>query len=171
MKMQKMTTCLCFNNQAEEAVKFYTGIFSDSKILNITRFSENELNALSHLPEDVRPGPIGSVKTVAFELFGQKMVAVNGGPYFKFSEGISLVVNCETQNEIDDLWENLSRGGEQMDCGWIKDRYGVSWQIVPSILDEMVNDPDIKKSERVTVALYKMKKIDIDTLQKAYTEQ
>jgi predicted 3-demethylubiquinone-9 3-methyltransferase (glyoxalase superfamily) len=165
---QKITICLVFNNQAEDAVKFYTSVLKDSKILYITRFSEDEIKALSHLPEDIRPQSVGSVKTITLELLGQKAVAVNGGSYFKFSEGISLVINCDTQKEIDELWEKLSEGGEKQDCGWIKDKFGVSWQIVPTVLESMVNDPDSKRSEKMIVALYKMKKIDIETLQQAY---
>jgi predicted 3-demethylubiquinone-9 3-methyltransferase (glyoxalase superfamily) len=170
MSLQKFTTCLCFNNQAEQAVKFYLSIFKDSKILSIRRYTEDSLKALSHLPEDMRPGPVNNVMVIEFKMFGQKFLAVNGGPYFKFSEGMSIAVNCETQEEIDYLWDKLSEDGEKQECGWIKDKYGVSWQVVPTILSEMVHDKDIGRSERVIKALYKMKKIDIKTLQEAYRQ-
>jgi len=169
---QKITSCLTFNNQAEEAVNFYVSIFSavfeNSKILNITRFSEEELKALSYLPENVRPGPAGSVRMVQFLLNGQEFEAVNGGIFFNFCEGISLYVKCENQEEIDWLWEKLSEGGEKSQCGWLKDRYGVSWQIAPAIVDEMLKDPDVEKVNRVIIAIYGMQKYDIEALKRAY---
>jgi predicted 3-demethylubiquinone-9 3-methyltransferase (glyoxalase superfamily) len=166
--MQKIRPHLTFNNQAEEAVNFYVSIFKTSKILKTTRYGEKELAALSHLPEGIRPGPAGSVKTVRFELNGQEFLAANGGAYFKFSEGVSLYVNCETQEEIDEFWEKLSEDGEIQECGWLKDKYGVSWQIGPTILQEMMEDPDPEKSQRVMVALYQMIKLDLEILKRAY---
>jgi predicted 3-demethylubiquinone-9 3-methyltransferase (glyoxalase superfamily) len=157
--MQKITPFLWFDSQAEEAVNFYTSIFKNSKILHVARYGE------------VGPGPNGSVMTVAFQLDGQEFLALNGGPYFKFNEAISFVVNCETQKEVDELWEKLSEGGEKVQCGWLKDKYGVSWQIVPSILGKMLTDPDPAKSQRVMKAMLQMKKIDIEGLKKAYDEQ
>lgn len=166
--MHQITTHLTFNNQAEEAVNFYVSIFKNSKILKITHYGEKELAALAHLPEYIRPGPAGSVKTVRFRLHGQEFLAANGGAYFKFTEGISLYVNCETQEEIDEFWEKLSDGGEIQACGWLKDKHGVSWQIGPAILRDMAEDPDPEKSQRVMIALYQMIKIDIETLKRAY---
>jgi len=155
--MQKISPFLWFDDQAEEAVNFYTSIFKNSKILNVTRYGE------------VGPGPKDSVMTVTFQLEGQEFMALNGGPHFKFTEAISFVVKCRTQEEVDDLWEMLSEGGgEKIQCGWLKDKYGVSWQIVPTILGEMINDPDAAKSQRVLEAMLKMKKIDIEGLKKAY---
>ena len=166
--MKKIRPHLMFNNQAGEAAAFYVSIFKNSKIIKITCYGEKELAALSRLPEDIRPGPVGSVKAVRFQLNGQEFLAANGGPYFKFSEGISLYVNCETQEELDDLWEKLSEGGEIQECGWLKDKYGVSWQIAPTIMQEMMEDPDPEKAQRVMIALLKMKKLDIETLKRAY---
>jgi predicted 3-demethylubiquinone-9 3-methyltransferase (glyoxalase superfamily) len=169
---QKITPCLTFNRQAEEAVNFYISIFSavfeNSKVLNIARYSKEELAALSYLPEDIRPGPAGSVRTVKFLLNGQEFEAVNGGTFFNFCEGMSLYVRCESQEEIDWFWEKLSEGGEKSQCGWLKDKYGVSWQIAPAIVDEMLNDPDPEKSNRVIIAIYGMKKYDIEALKRAY---
>ncbi|MHC1754148.1 MAG: VOC family protein [Methanosarcina sp.] len=169
---QKITPCLTFNRQAEEAVNFYVSIFSavfeNSKVLNIARYSKEELAALSYLPEDIRPGPAGSVRTVKFLLNGQEFEAVNGGTFFKFCEGVSLYVRCESQEEIDWFWEKLSEDGEKSQCGWLKDKYGVSWQIAPAIVDELLNDPDAEKSNRVIIAIYGMKKYDIEALKKAY---
>ena len=155
--MQKITPFLWFDNQAEEAVNFYTSIFKNSKILNVARYGE------------VGPGPKSSVMTVAFQLDGQEFIALNGGPDFKFTEAISFVVSCKTQEEVDDLWERLSEGGEKIQCGWLKDKYGLSWQIVPTILGEMMSDPDPAKSQRVMETMLQMKKIDIEGLKKAYT--
>jgi len=158
--MQKISPFLWFDDQAEEAVNFYTSIFKNSKILNVTRYGE------------VGPGPKDSVMTVAFQLEGQEFMALNGGPHFKFTEAISFVVKCKTQEEVDDLWENLSEGGgEKIQCGWIKDKYGVSWQIVPTILGEMISDPNRAKSQRVMEAMLKMKKIEIEGLKRAYAGQ
>ena len=169
---QKIMPCLTFNHQAEEAANFYVSIFSpvfeNSKVLNIARFSKEELEALSYLPEDIRPGPAGSVRTVRFLLNGQEIEAVNGGKYFNFCEGMSLYVRCESQEEIDWFWEKLSEGWEKSQCGWLKDKYGVSWQIAPAIVEEMLNDPDTEKSNRVIITIYGMKKYDIETLKRAY---
>ncbi len=153
--MQKITTFLWFNDQAEEAANFYVSIFKNSKILQITHCGENA------------PGPVGSVLTVRFELDGQEYIALNGGPQFKFTEAISLVVNCETQAEIDAMWQKLSDGGQEVECGWVKDRYGLSWQIVPSILWQLVDSSDPEKASRVFQAVWQMNKIDIETLKKA----
>ena len=158
--MQKISPFLWFDDQAEEAVNFYTSIFKNSKILNVTRYGE------------VGPGPKDSVMTVAFQLEGQEFMALNGGPHFKFTEAISFVVKCKTQEEVDDLWEKLSEGGgEKIQCGWLKDKYGVSWQIVPTILGEMISDPNGAKSQRVMEAMLKMKKIEIEGLKRAYSGQ
>jgi predicted 3-demethylubiquinone-9 3-methyltransferase (glyoxalase superfamily) len=154
--MHKITPFLWFDDQAEEAVNFYTAIFKDATILSITHYGE------------AGPGPQDSVMTIVFQLHGQEFMALNGGPQFKFNEAISFVVNCETQEEIDTFWETLSNGGEKVECGWLKDKYGVSWQIVPTVLGELLADPDPEKSQRVMTALLHMKKIDIKTLQQAY---
>ncbi|WP_240687982.1 VOC family protein [Pseudalkalibacillus hwajinpoensis] len=154
--MQKITPHLAFNDQAEEAVNFYVSIFKNSKVVNVTRYGEGE------------PGPAGTVRTVRFQLDDQELMAVNGGPSFKFSAGISLYVRCETQEEIDELWEKLSEDGEKEPCGWVKDKYGVFWQIAPSFAWEMVNDPDREKSQRVVKATYNMEKLDTETLKRAY---
>lgn len=154
--MQKITTFLWFNDQAEEAMKFYVSIFKNSRVVDVSRYSEGS------------PGPAGKVMTATFELEGQQFIALNGGPEFHFTEAISLLVSCETQQEIDDLWRKLTAGGEEGQCGWLKDKYGLSWQIVPRVLVEMLNDPDAKKSQRVMAALLKMKKIEIETLKRAY---
>ena len=154
--MQKITTSLWFDKQAEEAVKFYTSIFKNSRIASVTRYDK------------AGPGPKGSVMTVKFELEGQSFMAINGGPYYTFSPAISFLVNCKTQEEVDELWEKLYTGGEVVQCGWLKDKYGISWQIVPTILDELLNDPDPVKSQKVMKAMLQMKKISIEGLQKAY---
>jgi predicted 3-demethylubiquinone-9 3-methyltransferase (glyoxalase superfamily) len=154
--MQKITPFLWFDTQAEEAAKFYLSIFENSKIETVTRYGA------------AGPGPKGSVMTVDFELAGQEFVALNGGPQFKFTEAISLVVNCETQQEVDEFWAKLSKGGQEVECGWLKDRYGLSWQIVPTILSKLLSDPDPKKAQRVMEAMLKMKKIDIAALKKAH---
>jgi predicted 3-demethylubiquinone-9 3-methyltransferase (glyoxalase superfamily) len=161
--MQKITPFLRFDDKAEDAVNFYTSIFNNSKILNITRYGEEAAKAAGR--------PKGSVMTVVFELEGQEFIALNGGPVFTFSPAISFVVNCKTQKEIDDLWEKLSEGGEKGQCGWLKDKYGVSWQIVPTVLGEMLQDKDPKKSRRVMEAILKMDKIDIETLKQAYEQR
>ena len=154
--------CLWFDNQAEEAAKFYTGIFKNSKIGKIARYGE--------AGREVTRKPPGSVMMVDFELDGQPFNALNGGPDFKFNEAISLVITCKDQKEVDYYWDKLSQGGDpnaQM-CGWLKDKYGVSWQVVPAVLAEMVGDPKSGKSERAMEAMLKMKKIDIPTLERAY---
>jgi predicted 3-demethylubiquinone-9 3-methyltransferase (glyoxalase superfamily) len=158
--MQKITPCLWFDNQAEEAVKFYVSIFKHSKIGRIARYGEAGAK--------VSGRPKGSVMTVTFQLEGQEFMALNGGPLFKFTEAISLHVNCKTQEEIDGLWEKLSEGGEKGQCGWLKDKYGLSWQIVPTVLGKMLQDKDAEKSERVMKALLQMHKFDIKTLKQAY---
>ncbi len=157
--MQKITPFLWFDSQAEEAANFYTSIFKNSKIVNITHYGE------------VGPRPKGSIMAVVFQLDGQEFIALNGGPMFKFTEAISFVVNCETQEEIDKFWEKLSEDGEKIQCGWLKDKYGMSWQIVPTILGRLMSDPDAKKSQRVMEAMLGMKKIDIEGLKKAYAGQ
>ncbi|MES2353651.1 MAG: VOC family protein [Pseudomonadota bacterium] len=160
--IQKITPCLWFDNQAEEAVDFYTSIFSNSKILKITRYGEGG--------KEIHRKPPGSVLTITFELDGQVFTALNGGPNFKFNEAISFQVYCETQEEVDYYWTKLSEGGDEraQQCGWLKDKYGASWQIVPSILPELIGDPDSKKSQRAMTALMQMKKLDIDKLKQAY---
>ncbi|HKV40573.1 MAG TPA: VOC family protein [Blastocatellia bacterium] len=160
--MQKITPFLWFNREAEEAANLYTSIFKDSKILNVTRYQAAAAK-LSGVPE-------GSVMTVAFQLHGQQFTALNGGPLFKFTEAISFVVDCETQQEVDELWSKLSEGGEEQPCGWLKDKYGVSWQIVPRALIEMMQDKDAEKSRRVVEAMLQMKKIDIEGLRRAYDQ-
>ena len=161
--MQKITPCLWFDNQAEEAVKFYVSIFKNAKIGNITRYGKEGY--------EIHRRPAGTVMTVEFELQGQAFVALNGGPYFKFTEAISFIVNCKTQQEVDRFWEKLSEGGEKGQCGWLKDKYGVSWQIVPSVLPKMLLDKDTRKSERVMQALLQMRKLDITRLKQAYGEK
>jgi predicted 3-demethylubiquinone-9 3-methyltransferase (glyoxalase superfamily) len=158
--VQKITPDLWFDNSAEEAAKFYTSIFKNSKIIHVARYGEAAAK--------VSGRPKGTVMTVIFELEGQRFMALNGGPVFKFSPAISFLVNCETQEEVDNLWEKLSEGGEKEQCGWLKDKFGVSWQVVPNVLGEMLQDKDAKKSERVMEAMLQMKKIDIEGLKKAY---
>ncbi len=160
--MQKITPCLWFDDQAEQAAKFYTGIFRNSKVKKISRYGK-EGYEIHHRPE-------GSVMTVEFELDGQAFTALNGGPVFKFNEAVSFQVDCASQEEVDYYWGKLSEAGDEkaQQCGWLKDKYGVSWQIVPRVLVDMLNDPDGKKSQRVMAALLKMKKIDIGTLKRAY---
>src|SRR5216117_2868096 len=157
--MQKITPFLWFDGKAEEAMNFYTSIFKNSKIGRITRYG------------DGGPGPKGTVMSATFQLDGQEFVALNGGPQFKFTEAISFVVNCETQEEVDELWEKLSEGGEKVECGWLKDKYGVSWQIVPTVLDEMLQDKDAERSQRVMKAMLQMKKLDIARLEEAYRQR
>ena len=158
--MHMITPCLWFDDQAEEAAKFYVSIFKNSKVKSITRYGEAGAQASGR--------PKGSVMTVTFEIEGQEFVALNGGPLFKFTEAISLMVKCETQQEIDDMWEKLSAGGEEGPCGWLKDKYGLSWQIVIPEIDEMLNDRDADKSERVMEAVLTMGKIDLGRLKQAY---
>lgn len=157
--MQKIAPFLWFDDQAEEAMNFYTSIFKSSKIGSVTRYGEGG------------PGPAGTVMTATFQLDGQEFMALNGGPQFKFTEAISLFVNCETQQEVDELWEKLSDGGEKGRCGWLKDKYGLSWQIVPTALGKMLQDKDAEKSKRVMKAMLQMDKIDIRTLEQAYEQQ
>ena len=158
--MQKITPFLWFDDQAEAAVKFYIAIFKNSKILKISRYSESGAKASGRKK--------GSVMTIAFRLNGQEFVALNGGPVFKFTEAISFVVNCKTQAELDHFWKKLSAGGKDIQCGWLKDKYGVSWQIVPEILGELMSSKDGTKSQRVMQALLQMVKPDIKKLKAAY---
>lgn len=160
--MQKITPCLWFDDQAEEAANFYASVFKNSKVKSMARYGE--------AGREIHGKPAGSVLTVAFELDGQEFTALNGGPVFKFNEAISFQVNCKTQEDVDYYWEKLSEGGDEQaqQCGWLKDKYGVSWQIVPAVLGEMLQDKDAKKSERVMTALLQMKKLDIKTLRQAY---
>ena len=154
--MQKITPFLWFDDQAEEAMRHYTSIFKNSKVLGVTRYG------------DAGPGPKGSVMIAAFELEGQRFTALNGGPRFKFTEAISFVVNCETQEEVDELWDKLAEGGQTQQCGWLKDKFGLSWQIIPTALPELMSDPDPEKSQRVMEAMLQMTKIDIAKLRQAY---
>src|SRR6267378_5522240 len=160
---QKITPFLWFDTQAEDAVNFYVSIFRNSKIRSIARYDEEAARASGR--------PKGSVMTVAFELNGQEFVALNGGPLFKFTEAISFVVNCVTQEEVDYFWSKLSAGGEESRCGWLKDKFGLSWQIVPTVLIEMLADKDAAKAKRVMQAMLQMDKIDIPTLKKAYEQK
>ena len=160
--MRKITPCLWFDNQAEEAANFYISIFKNSKIMSVARYGEAGAEASGR--------PTGSVMTVAFQLQGQEFLALNGGPQFKFTEAISFIVNCKTQKEIDDFWRKLSEGGERGPCGWLKDKYGMSWQIVPTVLGEMLQDKDTRKSEKVMKAMLQMKKLDIEGLKQAYEQ-
>src|SRR6266581_1079963 len=154
--MQKITPFLWFDDNAEEAMNFYVAIFKNSKVVNVTRYGE------------AGPGPKGTVMSAIFQLDGQEFYALNGGPMFTFSPAISFFVRCETQSEIDELWEKLSEGGEKQRCGWLKDKYGVSWQIIPPILGELLQDKDAEKSKRVMAAMMQMDKIDIAVLMNAY---
>lgn len=154
--MQKITTFLWFDDKAEEAANLYVSLFKNSKIESMSRYG------------DAGPGPKGTVMVVQFQLDGQQFTALNGGPIFKFTEAISLMVNCETQEEVDRLWEKLSEGGKKDRCGWLKDKYGLSWQIVPTALGKLMSDPDRAKAARVTKAMLQMDKLDISALQKAY---
>jgi predicted 3-demethylubiquinone-9 3-methyltransferase (glyoxalase superfamily) len=152
---KKITTFLTFDGRAEEAVNFYVSIFEDSRIVSSNRYG------------DAGPSPAGTFMSAAFELAGQEFIALNGGPSFTFSQGISLFVDCETQQEVDELWEKLSEGGEKGPCGWLTDKFGVSWQIIPRALGELLNDPDPEKSKRVMEAMLQMSKIEIEGLRKA----
>jgi len=156
--MPKITPFLWFNDQAEEAMNFYTSIFKNSKIGSITRY------------ENAGPGSNETVMTATFELDGQEFMALNGGPHFTFSEAISFYVNCESQEEVDELWGKLSEGGEEEQCGWLKDKFGLSWQIVPTVLGELLQDKDAEKAQRVMNAMLQMKKIDIAGLKQAYDQ-
>lgn len=161
--IQTISPCLWFDNQAEDAAKFYTGIFKNSRIVNISRYGE--------AGREIHGRPAGSVMTVAFELEGQAFTALNGGPVFTFNEAVSFQIYCETQREVDYYWEKLSAGGDEnaQQCGWLKDKFGLSWQVVPTVLPEMISDPDPKKSQRTFEAMLRMKKLDIDKLQRAYS--
>jgi len=161
--MQKITPFLWFDDKAEEAVNFYTSIFKNSKIRSVIRYGK-EGAAVSGRPE-------GTAMTVTFELEGQEFIALNGGPHFTFSPAISFFVNCKTQQEVDELWEKFSAGGEKQRCGWLKDKYGVSWQIVPTVLGELLQDKDAEKSKRVMTAMLQMDKIDIAGLKQAAEQQ
>jgi predicted 3-demethylubiquinone-9 3-methyltransferase (glyoxalase superfamily) len=157
--MQKITPFLWFNDNAEEAINFYTSIFKDSKIISMSRYGE------------AGPGPKGTVMSATFQLEGQQFYALNGGPHFKFTEAISLYVNCQTQEEVDELWNKLSEGGSKSRCGWLKDKFGLSWQIIPTLLGQLLQDKDPEKSKRVMMAMLQMDKIDIAKLQAAYQGQ
>ena len=153
--MQTITPCLWFDTEGEEAAEFYTSVFPNSKISEVTRYGS------------AGPRPEGTVMTVTFELDGQEFVALNGGPQFKFSEAISFQVSCNDQDEVDTYWSKLSEGGEEGPCGWLKDKFGLSWQIVPTALPELLADPDPEKAQRVMAAMLEMKKIEIDELERA----
>ena len=153
--MPKITPCLWFDTDGEEAAKFYTSVFPNSRIVEVTRYGS------------AGPRPEGMVMTVTFELDGQRFIALNGGPEFTFDEAISLEVDCQTQDEVDAYWSNLSEGGEEGPCGWLKDKFGLSWQIVPTVLTELLADPDREKSQRVMRAMLTMKKIEIGALEEA----
>jgi predicted 3-demethylubiquinone-9 3-methyltransferase (glyoxalase superfamily) len=157
--MQKITPFLWFDNNAEEAMNFYVSIFKNSKIGTVSRYG------------DAGPGPKGSVMSATFVLEGQEFMALNGGPHFKFTPAISLFVNCETQEEVNEIWDKfLSGGGKADQCGWLKDKYGLSWQIIPKALGEMLNDPDPEKSQRVMKAMMQMVKMDVQALKQAYEQ-
>jgi len=157
--MQKITPFLWFDCKAEEAANFYTSIFKNSKVLNIARYGE------------AGPGPKGTVMTATFQLEGQQFTALNGGPHYTFSPAISFFVNCETQSEVDELWEKLAAGGREVQCGWLQDKFGVSWQIIPRALMELMQDKDPVKSQRVFKAMLQMSKIDIEGLKRAYRSE
>jgi predicted 3-demethylubiquinone-9 3-methyltransferase (glyoxalase superfamily) len=157
--IQTISPFLWFDHQAEEAAKFYVSIFPNSAVGKTSRYT------------DAGPGPKGSVMTVAFQLAGQQFTALNGGPMFKFTEAVSFVVNCETQEEVDKYWEKLSEGGQKVECGWVKDKFGLSWQIVPMILMDMVQDKDPARVGRVMKAMLQMKKLNIASLEKAYKQE
>lgn len=162
--MLKITPCLWFDHEAEEAARFYTGIFENARILKTSRYTE--------VGREIHGRPPGSVMTVSFELLGQPFTALNGGPVFKFTEAISFQIGCETQAEVDRYWSRLTQGGDAtaQQCGWLKDKYGVSWQVVPAVLPEMLMDPDPAKAGRVMEAVLGMKKLDIAALKQAYAE-
>jgi predicted 3-demethylubiquinone-9 3-methyltransferase (glyoxalase superfamily) len=158
--MQKITPCLWFNDQAEEAMRFYVSVFKNSKVGRVTRYGEAGAK--------VSGRPKGSVMTATFEIEGQEFMALNGGPHFTLSEAVSFIVKCDTQDEIDTFWEKLSEGGEKGVCGWLKDKFGLSWQIIPTVLSDMMQDKDANKTNRVMQAILQMKKLDIARLQEAY---
>jgi predicted 3-demethylubiquinone-9 3-methyltransferase (glyoxalase superfamily) len=157
--MPKITPFLWFDNQAEEAARFYTSILPNSRIVSTTRYGEGA------------PMPKGGVMTVVFELDGQRFIALNGGPLFKFNESVSFTVDCKTQQEVDEYWGKLTAGGQESQCGWLKDKYGLSWQIVPTVLGELLSDPDPQKAKRAMQAMLKMKKLDISALKRASEQQ
>ena len=154
--MQKINPFLWFDNQAEDAANFYVSLFKNSKIINVARYGE------------AGPGPKGTAMSVTFELAGQKFIALNGGPLFTFTEAVSFLINCETQQEVDELWEKLSEGGRKDRCGWLQDKFGLSWQIIPAVLGEMLHDPDPEKAQRVMKAMLQMQKIEVAALIRAY---
>jgi predicted 3-demethylubiquinone-9 3-methyltransferase (glyoxalase superfamily) len=157
--MQTITPFLTFNDQAEEAVNYYVSIFKNSKVVSVSRYGEGG------------PGPKGSAMSIAFLLDGREYLALNGGPHFTFTDGFSLFVSCETQAEVDELWEKLSAGGEKGQCGWLKDKFGLSWQIIPTALGQMLGDKDPRKAQNVMQAMLQMTKIDIAALRRAYEQQ
>ena len=157
-EMQKIVPNLWFDTESEDAANFYTSIFENSRVLKVAHYGE------------AGPRPAGMVLTVTFQLEGQEFTALNGGPEFKFNEAISLLVNCESQEEVDRLWDKLSEGGEKGPCGWLKDKFGVSWQITPTVLEEMLQDEDADRANRVMRAMLKMGKIEIDALERAYAQ-
>ena len=157
---QKIIPCLWFDSQALEAAEFYVEVFPNSRIVHVSRYGE--------AGHEVHGRPAGSVMTVLFELDGQRFTALNGGPHFQFSEAISLQIYCATQEEIDHYWNRLTDGGEEVQCGWLKDRYGLSWQVVPNVLQQLLDDPDAQKTARVTEAFLQMKKFDIAALKRAH---
>lgn len=160
--MQKITSNLWFDDQAEEAAQFYTGIFKNSRITRVTRYGKEG--------QEIHKRPPGSVMTVEFEIAGQQFVGLNGGPIFKFNEAVSFIINCESQDEVDDYWNKLKAGGDPaaQQCGWLKDKYGLSWQVVPTRLTALLRDPDQQKADRVMKAMLQMKKLDIKKLEEAY---
>ena len=160
MLKQRITPCLWFDHQAEDAANFYVSIFKNSKIHGVTHYDDEASRASGQ--------PKGSVMTVEFELDGQDVLALNGGPHFTFNEAISLIVYCETQAEVDHFWSRLSAGGQEVQCGWLKDRFGVSWQVTPTVLPQMLEDKDPEKAKRAMAAMLEMKKINIDGLKRAY---
>jgi len=163
--MNDITPCLWFDGNAEEAVNFYTSIFKNSRVGKVLRYGE--------AGHEIHGKPSGTVLTIEFELKGQRFTALNGGPVFKFNEAISFQVSCESQEEVDYYWEKLSKGGDEnaRQCGWLKDKYGLSWQIVPTVLGELLGGKDARKSEKVMAALLQMKKLDIETLRRAYAQE
>jgi predicted 3-demethylubiquinone-9 3-methyltransferase (glyoxalase superfamily) len=156
MTDQALTTCLWFDTQGEEAARFYLGIFRDSRLGRIGRYT------------NAGPGPAGSVMVVEFELNGQKFIALNGGPQFTFNESISFQIPCADQDEVDYYWSRLSEGGQEVACGWLKDKYGVSWQVVPTVLTDLISGPDAEKAARASKAMFSMTKLDIAAIQQAY---
>lgn len=161
--MQRIAPCLWFDDRAEEAAEFYTGIFKNSRIVDISRYGEAGREFHGKEP--------GTVMTVGFELDGQPFTALNGGPQFQFSEAVSFQVSCETQEEVDHYWERLGEGGAEGQCGWLKDKFGVSWQVIPAVMGELLEGKDAARSQRVMTALLQMKKLEIDVLKQAYEQE